>query len=272
MERPEPLLPPLDELLALSPADRLRLGAALARTLGPSWRASEELVGTLGLIELVHTSGHPFVAIGSTRFVRGLRDDERESLVTAMLGPGADEPSGEDREAARREIPLDVLPPVKVAVPAFLIGREPLSVERGAALGGTGLQDLGYLEALGDLESWEASVRAFPDGLRLATEDEWELVAREGGSSSWIVPVPERGYGGMWPPEEIFSLENALGVRGLAVAEVFAGGFRRGVGDGRGNWGGPTGNAELHAAARWRDAFGGCRLARSLADLGPIHP
>ena len=49
-----------------------------------------------------------------------------------------------------------------------------------------------------------------------------------------------------------------------AVAEVFSTGFRRGVGDGRGNWGGSTGNAELHAAARWPDGFGESRLARSL--------
>ena len=261
--------PTLDAILAMSSLDRLVLGRTIADGLGASWTASEALVGARGMIELVHASGHAFVVIGSTRFERGLRASEREPLITAMVGP-RDEDDDEERDPdAERafvasQIPRDVMPPELVDVPAFLIGREPLSVARAAALGGPTLRDLGYPEAGGDTSEWRAFVDALPDGLRLPTEDEWELVAREGGDGSWIVPMPTHGFPGLWPPEAIFALENALGVRSLAVSEVFANGQRRGVGDGRGNWGGSTGNAELHAAARWGDAFGGSRLARSL--------
>ena len=220
------------------------------------------------MIELVHASGHAFVAIGGATFERGLRDGEREALITAMQGPRADDEDADEHEAARafvaREIPRAAMATAIVEVPAFLIGREPLSVVRAPRLGAAPLQDLGYPEALGDAAEWGAFVDTLPDGLRLPTEDEWELIAREGGARSWIVPVPVAGFAGLWPPEEVFAHENALGVRALAIAEVFASGFRRGVGDGRGNWGGSTGNAELHAASRWPDGFGASRLARAL--------
>ncbi len=261
--------PTLDAILAMSSLDRLGLGRAIAHELGASWTASDALVGAGGMIELVHASGHAFVVIGSTRFARGLRASEREALITAMIGPrdeGDDVERDPDAERAfvATQIPRGVMPTELVEVPAFLIGREPLSVMRAAALGGPPLQDLGYPEASGDASEWRAFVHALPDGLRQPTEEEWELVARGGGERSWIVPMPPNGFPGLWPPEAIFAHENALGVRSLAVAEVFANGQRRGVGDGRGNWGGSTGNAELHAAARWGDAFGGSRLARSL--------
>ncbi len=262
------MFPSLAELLSRSSAERVELGRTLARALGPAWTASDQAVGASGMIELVHASGHAFVAVGSASFERGLRAGEREALITAMLGPrGADEPM-DARDAARRVV-VGQLPPAAMAatvvdVPAFLIGREPLSVVRAPQLGTAPLQDLGYPEALGGADEWAAFVGGLPDGLRLPTEDEWEFVARERGAGSWIVPVPAEGFAGMWPPETVFAHENALGVRAMAVAEVFATGFRRGVGDGRGNWGGSTGNAELHVAARWPDGFGGSRLARSL--------
>lgn len=261
------MLPPLQALLVLPSAEKLRLADELARALGPSWSAGGALVGELEMIELIHASGHPFVALGASRFVRGLREEERAALVTAMLGPIEEDPD-EDWEAERtfvaREIPRDVQAPEAIALPAFLLGREPLSLARCARLSASPLQDLGYPEALGGRAEWLAFAAALPDQLTLPSEEQWEMVARMGGDGSWIVPMPDHGFPGMWPPKEIFSLENRLGVRSLAVGEVFASGYRRGVGDGRGNWGGSSGNAELHAAARWADGFGASRLARVL--------
>lgn len=269
MDEPElDVLPPLDVLLDLPPSEKLPLAEELARTLGPSWRAGPALVGQFGMIELIHASGHPFVAIGASRFVRGLREEERPALVTAMLGP-IEEDSDVDWEAERsfveREIPRDVQVPAAVDLPPFLIGREPLPLARVAAASkASSLQDLGYPEALGSSAEWLAFVASLPDQLTLPSEEQWELVARMGGDGSWIVPMPVHGFPGMWPPGEVFSHENRLGVRSLAVGEVFASGYRRGIGDGRGNWGGSSGNAELHAAARWAGGFGASRLARPL--------
>lgn len=262
------LIPSLAELLMSSHEERLVLGRTLARELGPAWSAGSQLVGTEQMIELVHESSLRFVVVGGARFERGLRDAERDALITAMLGPRDDDDDDFDPEAERgfmaREIPRAVMAPEVVDVPAFLISREPLSVALAARLGQGALQDLGYPEALGDSNVWTEFTSGLPASLRMPTEDEWELVAREGGGGSWIVPVPPAGFPGMWPPEEVFGLENALGLRAMAVSQVFANGFRRGISDGRGNWGGSSGNAELHAAARWADGFGGSRLARSL--------
>ena len=261
------MLPPLQALLGLPSVEKRRLADELARSLGPSWKAGEALVGPLGMIELIHASGHPFVAIGASRFVRGLREEERPALVTAMLGP-IEEDVDVDWEAEKafveREIPRDVQAPEVVDLPPFLIGREPLPLARVVGANASPLQDRGYPEALGSSAEWLAFVESLPDQLTLPTEEQWELVARTGGDGSWIVPMPIHGFPGMWPPEEVFSHENRLGVRSLAVGEVFASGYRRGVGDGRGNWGGSSGNAELHAAARWADGFGASRLARLL--------
>lgn len=258
----------LAEFPSLSTEERLALGRHLAHTLGPAWAASGELVGSSQMIELVHQSGVAFVVVGRARFERGLRDAERDALITAMLGPQGEDEAELDLEAERRfmarQIPPNAMAPELVEVPAFLISREPLSVARAASLGTSPLQDLGYPEALADASEWGAFTMDLPDGLRMPTEDEWELVAREGGPGSWIVPVPPDGFPGMWPPAEIFALENALGLRAMAVSQVFANGYRRGIGDGRGNWGGSSGNAELHAAARWPEGFGASRLARSL--------
>lgn len=264
------MIPSLSELLGLAATERLALGRELAQTLGSAWTASASLVGERGMIELVHASGHPFVVVGATHFVRGLRADERDGLVTAMMGPHDPDDDETDLEAERRvtarQIPRAVLAAEPVQVPGFLIGREPLPYVRARAMvPGTSLDDLGYPEALGGADAWSAFLAALPDGLTLCSEEQWELVARDGGGGSWIVPVPPNGFPKLWPPVEIFSLENALGVRSLAVAEIFANGYRRGVGDGRGNWGGSTGNAELHAAVRWPDGYGGSRLARPLA-------
>lgn len=259
------MLPSLQILIGLPPIEKLRLADELAQTLGPSWKAGDALVGELGMIELIHASGHPFVAIGASCFVRGLREEERPALVTAMLGPIEEDVDWEaERRFVEREIPRDAQAPEAVDLPPFLIGREPLPLARVAGSNAPPLQDLGYPEALGSSAAWQAFVESLPDQLTLPSEEQWEMVARMGGDGSWIVPMPIHGFPGMWPPEEVFSHENRLGVRSLAVGEVFASGYRRGVGDGRGNWGGSSGNAELHAAARWAEGFGASRLARSL--------
>lgn len=260
------MIPPLVELLRASSDEKLALASGLARSLGRAWTASDVLVGEAQMIELVHSSGHRFVAIGSASYTCGLRHDERDALVTAMMGPGEedkDRDEAAERSFAESQLPRELLEPALVEVPAFLIGREPLSLARASALGGV-FDDLGYPEAAATNDQWRAFVETLPDGIALPTEEQWELVAREGGAGSWIVPIPANGFPGMWPPNEVFALENAFGVRSLAIGEVFANGFRRGVGDGRGNWGGPTGNAELHVAIRWRDCYGASRLARSL--------
>lgn len=261
------VLPPLELLIQLPAGEKRRLADELARSLGSAWAVGHALVGALEMIELIHASGHPFVVLGASRFVRGLREDERPALVTAMLGAHEEDPDVDwaaERAFVEREIPREVQAPELVELPPFLLGREPFPVARLASSSGSRLQDLGYPEALGGAAEWLEFTESLPDQLTLPSEDQWELVARRGGDGSWIVPMPDHGFPGLWPPEHIFSHENRLGVRSLAVGEVFASGYRRGVGDGRGNWGGSSGNAELHAAARWAGGFGASRLARVL--------
>ncbi|MBK8593856.1 MAG: hypothetical protein IPN77_33095 [Sandaracinaceae bacterium] len=105
----------LAEFPSLSTEERLALGRQLAHTLGPAWAASGELVGSSQMIELVHQSGVAFVVVGRARFERGLRDAERDALITAMLGPQGEDEAELDLEAERRfmarQIPPNAMAP-----------------------------------------------------------------------------------------------------------------------------------------------------------------
>jgi len=121
------------------------------------------------MLEVLHVSGHAFVAIGRASFERGLRVNEREALVTAMMGPDADP---DKRRFVERQLPRKALPPEQVEVPAFLLGREPLPFARATTMATSTLQDLGWPEALGDDNDWQSFLTRLPDGLRRPTEDE----------------------------------------------------------------------------------------------------
>ena len=217
----------LAEFPSLSTEERLALGRQLAHTLGPAWAASGELVGSSQMIELVHQSGVAFVVVGRARFERGLRDAERDALITAMLGPQGEDEAELDLEAERRfmarQIPPNAMAPELVEVPAFLISREPLSVARAASLGTSPLQDLGYPEALADASEWGAFTMDLPDGLRMPTEDEWELrrtAFRACGHPQRSSPSRTRWASVPWPSAR--SSRMAIGVASATVAATGA--------------------------------------------------
>jgi formylglycine-generating enzyme required for sulfatase activity len=186
-----PSLQSLARYDALTRAERLAVGRAVADALGPRFRPATELVGQaeLAAIELLQEGKEPtpFAVIPGGKFKMGVRPEEHDELAGFV----------EDDEAALFELEekLRAAAPVhSVSVKPFLMATHLLTVDiarsRSAPIAALEVDRgrIGKIDAPVHLYPTEiASVLAGSPRFRLPCEAEWEWVAREGGAKQWIV-------------------------------------------------------------------------------------
>jgi hypothetical protein len=174
--------------------ERIALAKHLADVLGEEWKATGELPGREGLAEVLHlASSTRFVAIPSATFLAGVRKDEVALAHTL-----------EWQEDFTLESLAANAKPVSVA--AFLCARAPVS------------------ELPMRKKKATAALEKVP--FRVMTPFEWELVARDGGTSPFISGrTPEEAeaacaalYGKRFDPKKS-AKGSALGVWGLPLGE-----------------------------------------------------
>lgn len=177
-------------LADLSPSARLALAATIASALGPAFSSGETLAGSLGLPIVLHRpTGIFFVALPGGTFVMGMSEAEIDE-VAALYAPfgRADE--------ARELVRWSTQPPRRVEVLPFLCALTPVTDRLAHAR----IADLLHH---GDEEGYVPSdePRAFSPriaaelrgalGFRLLAEAEWEWIAREGGTRTWLCDPPK---------------------------------------------------------------------------------
>ncbi len=178
---------------ALATAERLALAREIAGSLGPPFRARDELLGERGLaaIDLGPTT---FAVIPGGTFDAGISPDERDRLEACI----------DDDEVADLDSVIHASMPVRrVTVAPFLMATRVMTLEIARALS----PEIAALEVdRGRIGKLQQEVNVYPPevagilagaghGCRLPGSDEWEWVAREGGARAWLVdPIDWLNY------------------------------------------------------------------------------
>jgi len=197
---------------ALEPLDtraRLDLAAVVSDALGPAFAPGSELAGAAELPSVLHrSSGLFFVAIPGGEFVMGMSPAEIDE-VAALFAPlgRADEARDAVSWASRPTRRVRVLPFLCAVQPstdrvarAFLGDRYPGDERRAPTDEPILLSPRAAAELRGAL------------GFRLLAEAEWEWVAREGGTRSWLCDPPASISFDLDPGGSTEHYPNAFGV------------------------------------------------------------
>jgi formylglycine-generating enzyme required for sulfatase activity len=189
---------------SLADGDRHGLAARLVKALGPSYTAHPELVGTVRFAGVRHQpTGLLFVAIPGGSFTMGLRHDERDDLRRTVLGE--DPKNRFDGQIGAHHIP-QMIPAHAVEVRPFLCATDFVTSEGQAVT-----EDYGDDPSVTAEYATQMAAKLRSQGLRLLSEAEWEWIAREGGTRSWILDV--RGRWGMRLDDMSEPPANAWGIR-----------------------------------------------------------
>ncbi len=213
------MLTSLGEWTRTSESERRQLALDVAAALGTDWRPVPRLRGALGLVAVLHIpSRTEYVAVPGGTFMAGVSEGDAALLRDAEWN---EESSVEWLES------LAEAPGREVSVAPFLMARAPMLAGAAQAIAG---DDAGWVT--GNEGSPEAPIRftkeqcdpllaAFP--WRLPTGDEWEWVARTGGTTSFLNgATPEETeeackalYSSAFDPERDDAGMNGFGVWGL---------------------------------------------------------
>lgn len=173
----------LDAWAKTSEEDRRRVAETLASALGDEYRASARLCGRAKLAAVFHvpTSTELVIVPGGT-FTMGLRADEVARMVGRTWQEGADTVRWIEGAAKAN-------PPHEVTVRPFLCACAPVLAKQAEALVGEAPWPVGADDSdAAAVRFGRAHAARVLDAspFRLLTADEWEYVAREGGSLAFI--------------------------------------------------------------------------------------
>lgn len=170
-----PELHGIEQWVCLDDARRHRVSVALAKSLGSKIEVLEPTrINVFPRLKDTST-GRVWVAIVGDSFEMGLGTSDKQAL-TRMTKGWSDEAKMHVRDLASVARPAH-----KVFVPPLLCAETP--VQASDANDTTGVTTLGEVSLF---EPTAAIAHATRVGARLLTEAEWEYIAREGGTRSWL--------------------------------------------------------------------------------------
>ncbi len=204
----------------LSTDHRHALAVEIATALGAGFSADPELHGTPSLAAVLYTpTVHPpplpakgktrakaktkakgvneekpsvitFLVVPGGEYEMGIRPDERDELAMVINADDSHDLDGDIDSLLTRSQPVH-----RVRVRPFLCAARALDVGQAQAFSallaamqveqGRRFNRVAATACLSAAEV-ESVIRGAPDGFRLLCEAEWEWVAREGGSRSWV--------------------------------------------------------------------------------------
>jgi Leucine-rich repeat (LRR) protein len=171
-----PELGSIEMWAALDSMKKTEVSQALAKAMGPHVYALKP-TSKQYLPRLKETnSGLVFIAIAGGSFSMGLNNSEKKELIKLT------KKWSEESQMHVKDLQNFASPSHEVSVPAFLCLEMPITPSQG-------IETIPALQTTGDIclfDPFTAVCYAKRSGARLLSEAEWEYVARQGVSKSWL--------------------------------------------------------------------------------------